>query len=57
MKKLFVLFAAVALFVGIQACTPKEKTPEVEETNDNVVDEPVESTDTTNATTDSTVNK
>ena len=31
MKKLFVLFAAVTLFVGVQACKQKEETTEATE--------------------------
>jgi hypothetical protein len=56
MKKLFVLFAAATLFVGVQACKQAEEaTDEVVETTEEVADEVVETVDSNVAVIDSTV--
>ena len=51
MKKLFVLFAAVTLFVGVQACKQKEETTEATEevTTEVVADSTVVVADSTTA--------
>jgi hypothetical protein len=52
MKKLFVLFAAATLFVGVQACKPAaEPEQETEVTETEVVDEVAPAVDTTAVTT------
>ena len=56
MKKLFVLFAAVTLFVGVQACKQKEETTEATEevTTEVVADSTVVVADSTAVVADST---
>ncbi len=55
MKKLFVLFAAVTLFVGVQACKQKEEaTEEATEVTTEVVAEPAVVADSAAVVADST---